>query len=150
MTVLVDTSAIVAAAFTTETFYAECSSLFNQLRADREKLLLPATVTAEAGYLINRIGGPEREAVFLRGVADGDFDPVNLLRVDYARMDELVEQYARLNIGTTDASIIALAERLNISRIATLNFRDFSIVRPRGISAFEVLPENLPHKLPYK
>jgi len=40
------------------------------------------------------MGGPEREAVFLRGVAAGDFDPVHLLRADYARMDELVEQYA--------------------------------------------------------
>jgi len=138
--VLIDTNVIVAAAFTTETCHQECVDLFTELRSRTELLLLPATVTAETGYLINQLGGPLREAQFLRGVADGDFEPVDLLRVDYARMDELVEQYAQLNLGTTDASIIALAERLRVSQIATLNRRDFTIVRPRHIAAFELLP----------
>jgi len=97
-------------------------------------------VVAEAGYLINQLGGPFREAQFIRGIADGDMDPVSLLRIDFARMEELIEQYATLNIGTTDASIIAIAERLEISQIASLNYRDFSVVRPRGISAFTLLP----------
>jgi len=138
--VLFDTNVIVAAAFTSETYHKECADLFAELRSQPERLLLPATVTAEVGYLINQLGGPYREAQFLRGVADGDFEPVDLMRVDYARMDELVEQYAQLNLGTTDASIIALAERLDISQIATLNRRDFTVVRPRHINAFELLP----------
>lgn len=140
MPVIIDTSVIVAAALTTERYHKQCVELFDELRAKNERLLLPPTVTAEAGYLLNQLSGVKQEAKFLRGVADGDLEPIDLLRIDYARMDELVEQYQNLNIGTTDASIIALAERFRIKQIATLNWRDFTVVRPRYVGEFEILP----------
>lgn len=40
--------------------------------------LLPATASAEAGYLIDRLGGPEHEAGLVAGVAVGAFEPVDL------------------------------------------------------------------------
>lgn len=58
-------------------------------------------------------------------------------------MSELVEQYADLPLGTTDASVIALAERLDINEIATLDRRHFTVVRPRHVDAFTLLPERL-------
>lgn len=106
-------------------------------------MLLPATVAAEAGYLIERLGGPAREAGFLAGVAEGAFETVDLTAGDYARMAELVEQYDDLRLGTTDASVIALAERLGITEIATLDRRHFTTVRPRHVEAFTLLPEQL-------
>lgn len=39
----------------------------------------------------------------------------------------LVEQYADLPLGTSDASAIALAERLNITEVATLDLRHFTV-----------------------
>jgi uncharacterized protein len=50
--------------------------------------------------------------------------------------------YADLRLGGTDASLVALAERLGVTRIATLNRRDFSVVRPRHIDSFELLPDD--------
>ena len=50
---------------------------------------------------------------------------------DYERMAALVEQYATLPLGASDASVIALAERLDITEVATLDLRHFRVVRPR-------------------
>ena len=56
-------------------------------------------------------------------------------------MAERVGQYANLDLGAADASIVALAERLGVSTIATVDRRDFSIVRPKHIAAFGLVPE---------
>jgi predicted nucleic acid-binding protein len=47
----------------------------------------------------------------------------------------LVATYADLPVGTTDATMIALAKRLNVSEVATLDRRHFAVVRPRHVSA---------------
>jgi predicted nucleic acid-binding protein len=141
--ILLDTGPIVAAAFTTERFHHECVELFTGLRLANREILIPATVTAVAGYLINRLGGPRDEASFLQGVGEGDLVPVNLIDVDYLRMAELVEQYADLPLGATDASVIALAERLGIAEVATLDRRHFTVVQPRHLDALTLLPERL-------
>ncbi len=104
------------------------------------RILIPSTVIAEVGYLLAREGGPGVESAFLTSLADGDFGSANLTPVDFQRMAALVEQYADLPLGTTDASLIALAERLEITEIATLGRRHFSVVRPRHVEAFDLVP----------
>jgi hypothetical protein len=47
-------------------------------------------VVAEVGYLLVREGGAAIEAMFLRSLADGDLQPVDLRAEDFARMAELV------------------------------------------------------------
>lgn len=39
-----------------------------------------------------------------------------------------------------DASIVAVAERLDVRKIATLDRRHFSVVRPRHVDALELIP----------
>ena len=68
---------------------------------------------------------------------------MDLTPTDYSRMAELVEQYDDLPLGTTDASVIALAERLGTTEIAALDRRHFTAVRPRHVEAFSLLPERL-------
>ncbi len=53
---------------------------------------------------------------------------------------ELVGQYAEMDLGTVDAAVIAVAERLNVSTLATINPRDFRVVRPAHCDAFELVP----------
>jgi predicted nucleic acid-binding protein len=55
-------------------------------------------------------------------------------------MVELVETYADVPLGATDASVVAVAERLGIAEIATLDHRHFRAIRPRHVSAFTLLP----------
>lgn len=55
-------------------------------------------------------------------------------------MVELVRTYADLPLGAVDASVVAIAERLGIKEIATLDRRDFSVVRPRHAEVFSIVP----------
>jgi uncharacterized protein len=78
--------------------------------------------------------------LFLTALADGDFVPVDLVADDYRRAAELVMTYADLPSGTTDATVVALAERLGIAEVATLDRRHFTVVRPRHVEALTLLP----------
>jgi uncharacterized protein len=75
------------------------------------------------------------ESLFLRSLADGDFTPVDLTNADYTRMADLVNAYANLPLGTTDASVVAIAERLGLTDVATLDRRHFTVVRPKHLDA---------------
>jgi hypothetical protein len=52
----------------------------------------------------------------------------------------LLDQYADLDLDFADACIVALAERLNVRRLLTLDRRHFAAVRPQHCPGFEVLP----------
>jgi len=84
---------------------------------------------------------PCAETAFLRALADNDFEPIELTHTDYVRMAELNARYEDLPLGATDASVITLAERLDISEVATLDRRHFTVVRPRHVNALRLLPE---------
>lgn len=45
-----------------------------------------------------------------------------------------------MRLDLIDASLVAVAERLRLTTLATLNRRDFTVVRPRHAEAFELLP----------
>lgn len=141
--ILFDTGPIVAAAARNDAYYHQSAELFTSLRLAGRRLLLPSTVAAEVGYLLSARISPAMEVQFLRGVAEGDFEPVELTTADYARMAELADQYNDFPLGTTDASVIALAERLNITEVATLDRRHFTAVRPRHVDTLMLLPEKL-------
>ena len=53
---------------------------------------------------------------------------------------ELVARYRDLPLGTVDASVVRCAERMKATRVATLDHRHFSVVRPSHVPAFELLP----------
>lgn len=104
------------------------------------RLVVPAPVIAEVGYLLGAKAGSDAEGGFLRSLADGDFRAEDLTPDDYTRMAELVTQYANLPLGTTDAAVVATAERLQCTEVATLDHRDFRVVRPQHVKAFTLLP----------
>jgi predicted nucleic acid-binding protein len=90
--------------------------------------------------LIGRRLGWEAEVRFLGDLAGGDFalEPVNA--ADIMRIAELVARYNELPLGTVDASVVAVAERLREQTIATTDRRDFSVVRPSRVDAFALVP----------
>jgi predicted nucleic acid-binding protein len=139
--ILVDTGPLVAAALSGDVNHVRCTQLFTALHLNREALLVPALVVTEVCYLLEREAGPRVEAGFLESVAEGDFTVVDLEPADYARAAELVVQYADLPLGAVDASVVAIAERLGITEVATLDRRHFTVVRPRGIRPLVLLPE---------
>jgi len=93
--------------------------------------------------MLEREAGTRSEAAFLRLFPAGKLVPVDLTTADYGRMAELVEQYADFPLGGTDASVIAVAERLGITKVATLDRRHFGPIQPRHAEAFTLLPATL-------
>jgi uncharacterized protein len=135
--ILADTGPLVAAADAGDDDHEVCAELLMSLAGP---VLVPPTVIAEVGYLLARSAGAGVEAAFLRSFATQDLVVADFEPRDFERMAELVETYANLPLGTTDASVVALAERLNIGTVLTLDRRDFSVVRPRHVDVFELLP----------
>lgn len=136
--ILVDTGPLVAAGNRADEYHAKCVRALATAQPSR---LVPATVVAETGYLLERAAGPAVEAEFLRLFSTGYLKLADLTADDLSRAAELVDQYADFPLGTTDATIVAVAERLNITTIATLDRRHFNAVRPRHVDAFTLVPE---------
>jgi predicted nucleic acid-binding protein len=131
----VDAGPLYAAADADDADHA--SSLAALSRQDL-RLVVPALVVAEATYFVGRRLGAVAEAAFLQGLGALDVEGPDV--GDFARMAELVEQYAGFPLGGTDASVIALAERLDAPVVITLDRRHFAAVRPRHVDAFAILP----------
>ncbi|MDT0353872.1 type II toxin-antitoxin system VapC family toxin [Pseudonocardia charpentierae] len=93
-----------------------CTDLFTGLHLARRAILVPAPVVAEVGYLLGRAGGAKVEAAFLRSIVQENLTIVDLELADYERIAELVEIYADFPLGTTDAAVVAVAERLGSTR----------------------------------
>ena len=138
--IICDTGPLVAAALSNDADHPACVRLFTDMHTANRELLVPATVVAEVGYLLAREAGPRVESLFLRSLAGGDFSAAELTDSDYARMAELVDTYGDLPLGTTDASVIAIAERLKLTEVATLDHRHFSVVRPAHTDTLTLLP----------
>lgn len=102
------------------------------------RLVVPALVVAEATYFVGQRLGAAAEGAFLRGIAQLDVESPT--QDDFARMAELVDTYADFPLGGTDASAIALAERLDAKVVITLDRRHFAVVAPRHCKAFDLLP----------
>lgn len=103
-------------------------------------LLVPSPVVAEVCYLLEREAGRKVEAQFLHSLSVGTLTVDDLTSEDYRRMSGLVAQYEDLPLGGVDAAGVAIAERLGLAEVATLDRRHFSVVRPRHVSAFTLWP----------
>ncbi len=134
---VVDTGPLVATADRADKDHHACRAL---LEGDEGPLVTTALVIAEAAYLIDRQLGPQAEASLYASITSGQLEVASLDTSDWERIQELVTTYADLRLGGTDASVVTLAERLGTTRIATLNHRHFTVVRPRHAAAFELLP----------
>jgi len=101
---------------------------------------VPQLVITEVAYLIATRLGVSAEVRFIGDLASGTLisEPVRV--DDWLRIAELVARYGDLPLGTVDASLVAAAERMDIKAIATLDRRDFAVVRPKHVTAFELLP----------
>jgi predicted nucleic acid-binding protein len=135
--ILVDTGPLVAAANRRDTHHATSVAALTAARPPR---LVPGLVIAEVSYLLARDATAAVEAGFLRSFATGFLTLAGLTVDDLDRSAELVEQYADLPLGATDACLVALAERLGIVEVATLDRRHFAVVRPRHVEAFTLVP----------
>ena len=138
MPLVLDTGPILALLDAGDPDHDRCVSLVEGLGED---LVVPGPVLVEVDYWVVKLLGAEAWTIFVDDVARGAYRLENLDGSDLRRAAELEATYATLDLGLVDASVIALCERLGEPKVATLDRRDFSVVRPRHRARLEILPE---------
>ena len=77
--------------------------------------------------------------VLMQDLARGAFTYAPPALDELVRAMDIDRRYSDLGLGLVDGSVIALAERLGIRRLATRDVRHFLAVRLRDGSAFELV-----------
>ena len=107
-----------------------------------QKIIL-VTVIPETCYLLHRWLGHAVMRAFIHNLQDPIWQIEQVQPHDWARVNELLNQYADARLDLVDATLVAAAERLNIETILTLDQRDFRLIRPQHVEYFSILPEQI-------
>jgi predicted nucleic acid-binding protein len=135
---ILDTGPLYAALDRRDDDHAACRQL---IETANEPLLIPSPVLVELDYLIASRLYAGVFAALLDDIAAGAYSVVELTGSDYIRVRELCDRYADADVGFVDAAVLAIVERLGEPKLATLDHRHFSIVRPRHMDALRLLPD---------
>jgi predicted nucleic acid-binding protein len=138
MTAILDTSFLVSLTNPAEASHAVCLRVAETLT---EPLIVPQVILPETTYLIAKYQGSHVMRTFVKRLTSPAWRLEPLQTADLARASALLDRHADLDLDFADACIVALAERLNVRRLLTLDRRHFAAVQPRHCSAFQVLPQ---------
>jgi predicted nucleic acid-binding protein len=135
MALLVDTGVLFALADRRDAWHAPAR---DYVRAHPDTLLAPVTILAEVAYLLRERIGSNAEQAFVASIANGEVAVEALAQRDFGRAVDLMSRHEWL--GFVDATVVAIAERLRIKRIATTDRRHFGAVRPVHVAGFTLVP----------
>ncbi len=133
-TVLCDTGPLVALFSKGQYAQEECERALKDLGGT---LLTSLPVITEAFHFLD--SRSEREGLW-EFVLGGALRLSEILPDDLGRMRSLMEKYSDLPMDFADASLVAMAESLNVRKIFTLDRRHFALYRPRHTHFFELFP----------
>ena len=137
MALILDTGPLYASLDRSDADHAACRGLIES--AD-EPLVIPAPVLVEVDYWIQQRLNPGVLVALLDDIENGAFVVADLVAADYSRVRELCDRYADADIGFVDAAVLAVVERLNEPKLATLDRRHFGLLRPCHRDTLELLP----------
>lgn len=136
MAILLDTSCLYALLDKDDRHHKSTVSFVERTQ---ETLLVPDVILPEISYLVNKYLKVEVEVKLLSSIKAGELALETFLPADLERIIEVISTYKDKKLGFVDAAIVAIAERLNIAKILTLD-KHFRLVRPKHIAAFEIYP----------
>ena len=135
--IIADSGPVVALLIPSDQHHAAVSHYFSSVT---EPIWLPTVTLAEISHFLLDRSTPQVEARFLRSLVGFSIELIDPLEADYLRAADLVEQYADFPLGTVDATIVAIAERLDVAILLTLDRRHFGAIRPAHRPSFEIVP----------
>ena len=127
--IIVDTGAMLALLDASEDHHSDARCLYDD---NRDGWVLPWAILPEVDYLVAAHLGAKAQDAFLADLADGAFS------VEWGRDEDLAVArrihtcHRSLGLGLVDAIVIAIAERLKVDAIATLDLRHFAAVSIKG------------------
>ncbi len=134
--IVADTGAMVALVDADDQHHEALRSVFGS-----ESWVLPWAILPEVDYLLGARVSRQAQRLFFDDIAAGSFAVEWGSESDVERAAELDRQYDDLRIGLVDGVVMAIAERLGATGIATLDLRHFGSVAIRG--APRLLPRDL-------
>jgi predicted nucleic acid-binding protein len=111
------------------------------MQATREDLVVPVPVLVELDYWLRKRHGSAPWREFVDDVAAGAYRLHHLDERQLQRAAELEVTYDSIRLGLVDAAVIVTCETLGETKVATLDHRHFSVVRPRHCEHLTLLPE---------
>jgi predicted nucleic acid-binding protein len=136
LALVVDTGVLYATLDADDRDHGACTNLLAAVRGQR---IIPAPVLPEVDWLCGR--RPRNAfSLILDQIDTGALVVEELVSDDYRRVAELLDTYADLRVGFVDAAVLAVVERLREPKLATLDHRHFTVMRPRHVKALELLP----------
>lgn len=138
MALILDTGPLFASLDRSDADHAACRRL---IETAEEPLVIPAPVLVEVDYWIHARLHAGVLVALLEDIVAGAYQVEDLRSEDYGRVKELCDRYADADIGFVDAAVMAVVERLNEPKLATLDHRHFGTMRPRHVEALTLLPE---------
>ncbi len=137
--IVIDTSVIVAYMNSADDHHQAASEW---LESTDDDLATTPLVVAEVDHLVAARGGQAALSALRADLVAGAY-LVEWWQSAIAAIVRIAERYADNGLGLADASLVALAERLDTIDIATLDERHFRAVRPLAAGkAFRLLPSD--------
>jgi predicted nucleic acid-binding protein len=135
--IVVDTSLVYALLDRADDAHASARAWYEHVF---DELATTPLVLAEVDHLAGSRAGRAARAAFRSDLANGAYG-VEWWPSAAGESVEVAERYADLGVSLTDASLVALAGRLETTAIATFDERHFRAMRPLGRErAFTLLP----------
>ncbi len=136
MALILDTGPLVAALDASDPEHERCAAL---LASSQERRLVPTCALVEVEYMLRP--WPQAFPRLLADIDSGAIEPLELPKRWLLRAGDLIERYRDMSLGLVDASVIAATEMLDEPKVATLDHRHFTAVRPCHCEALRLLPE---------
>jgi predicted nucleic acid-binding protein len=135
--IVVDTSFVYALLDRRDTRHATALSWYE---STKDTFVTTPLVLAETDYLTRSRGTAQATAAFRRDLAAGVWG-VDWWPGAASEAAGIADRYAAVGVSLTDASLVALADRVGTSAVATFDERHFRVLRPAGREpAFIILP----------
>ncbi len=136
MSGLLDTGFLLAVLDADDEMHESCSEALLAEPAP----ILPDVVLPELAYMVLKELGYAVLIDFLKSLYNGELAVEHFNLNDLARTAEILEKYSNSQVDFVDCAIVAIAERLNIQRILTVDHRHFRIFRPSHCEYFIIAP----------
>ena len=134
--ILVDAGPLIALIDRGEPDHARCVEALSSLTTP---MVTTWPALTEAMYLVGGAGGWKAQEALWKLLERGDLQLVPLDDPLLKRTRSLMNRYRDTPMDLTDASLVAVAEALDVVRVFTLD-RDFQVYRWKGKRRFEVIP----------
>ncbi len=136
MTLVCDASVVIAALNRKDPDHDRCADLLSKSSVTT----IPAPVIVEVDWVARSRHAAGATDALLASINDRSVIVIDLDEEDYRRVRSLQRRYVDLPLEFVDAAVVAIAERLEQTRVATLDRRHFGAIRPLHAPAFELVP----------